>query len=544
MSKSTISNLQSSIFLYGPSGSGKSTVGQLLAESLNADYVDLDIEIETQSGRSITEIFDQEGESGFRQRESDALNKVLTTQNKIIALGGGALTIPQNRELAESKGDVVLLNASSETLLSRLQDDKIERPLLKPSRFNSSSQRKQTIEDKGITKGKLLTLLESRAEHYASFPLQIETDRKTPSEISWEIQILLGQYHLKGMASAKYPSYDVRVQTNGLDELGTIFQARDLKGPVVVVTDENVGKHYLSRLTNSLAKAGFETSGITIPAGEEYKTINSVSQLWDAFGSAKVERGSTIAALGGGVVGDLAGFAAASWLRGTSWVVVPTSLLAMVDSSMGGKTGFDLPYGKNLVGAFHPPRFVLADPSVLGTLPKVERINGLAEVIKHGVIADPGLFDRCKNLKDLENLSDLVSRAMAVKVKFIEADPYEKGIRAALNLGHTIGHGVELASGFRLSHGESVAIGMVAEAQMAEQIGLAEPGLANEISAVLKVVGLPTKIPSNLDHKQIIEAMTRDKKKAGGVVKFALPITIGDVQIGVEIDGWRKMIED
>jgi 3-dehydroquinate synthetase len=166
----------------------------------------------------------------------------------------------------------------------------------------------------------------------------------------------------------------------------------------------------------------------------------------------------------------------------------------------------------------------------------------MAEVVKHGVIADPGLFEICRNLTNLEDLSGLVSRAMAVKVKYIEEDPYEQGIRAALNFGHTVGHGVELASGFKLRHGEAVAIGMVVEARMSERIGLAEAGLADEIAAVLKIVGLPTEIPPDLDRNKIINAMTRDKKKAGGVVKFALPAAIGDVSVGIVIEDWHEMM--
>jgi 3-dehydroquinate synthetase len=233
-------------------------------------------------------------------------------------------------------------------------------------------------------------------------------------------------------------------------------------------------------------------------------------------------------------------------------VGVPTSLLAMVDASMGGKTGFDLPQGKNLVGAFHPPRLVLADPDVLETLPEVEFVNGMAEVVKHGVIADVNLFEACRDLPGFasrndrnasQNLAGLVSQAMAVKVKIIEEDPYEQNIRQALNLGHTVGHGVELASGFQLRHGEAVAIGMVAEARMAEKIGLAEAGLTDEIAAICQAVGLPTEIPSHLDQNEIAAAMTRDKKKAGGVVKFALPAAISDVRVGIEIEDWKSMIE-
>jgi 3-dehydroquinate synthase len=345
-------------------------------------------------------------------------------------------------------------------------------------------------------------------------------------------------FRVKGMESRKHPAYDVRVQQGGIDALGEMLQARGLRGPVVVVTDENVGAAYLPRVLASLTNSRFKAHGVTIPAGEQHKTLETVSQLWAAFSSAKIERGSTIVALGGGVVGDLAGYAASAWVRGVAWVAVPTSLLAMVDASMGGKTGFDLPQGKNLVGAFHPPRLVLADPDVLATLPEVESINGMAEVVKHGVIADPTLFEMCKDLEDLSDLPGLVSRAMAVKVKIIEEDPYEQDVRQALNLGHTVGHGVELASGFRLRHGEAVAIGMVVEARMAEKVGLAKPGLADEIADVLQSTRLPTEIPTDLDRDAITDAMMRDKKKAAGIVKFALPVSIGDVRVGVEIDDW------
>jgi len=513
------------IFLYGPSGSGKSTIGKILAESLNRPFVDLDVEIEAQSGMSIPEIFASEGESGFREREHQALRGMLTPEERIVALGGGALTIARNRELAETWGQVILLKAPPQTLLTRLRADSIERPLLT-----------------GDAEDKLRALLERRGAHYASFPIQIDTDGKSPAEVDWEIQVRLGLYHLRGMESRKHPAYDVRVQPGSIDHLGEMLQARGLHGPVAVVTDENVGVAYLPWVTQTLTNSGFEAHGITIPAGEQYKTLETVADLWEAFSSAKIERSSTIVALGGGVVGDLTGFAAASWLRGVPWVTVPTSLLAMVDASMGGKTGFDLPQGKNLVGAFYPPRLVLADPDMLKTLPKAELINGLAEAIKHGVIADPELFEMCKDLEGLTDLPGLVSRAMAVKVKVIEADPYEKGIRAALNLGHTVGHGVELASGFRLRHGEAVSIGMVTEARIAERIGLTQPGLADEISAVLQAVGLPAEIPAHLDREAITTAMARDKKKAGGVVKFALPVSIGEVRVGVEVDDWKSMI--
>ncbi len=222
-----------------------------------------------------------------------------------------------------------------------------------------------------------------------------------------------------------------------------------------------------------------------------------ISHLWNAFLENGLDRKSTVIALGGGVIGDMAGFAASTYMRGMQWICVPTTLLSMVDASLGGKTGFDLPQGKNLIGSFYPPKLVLADPQVLVTLPERELISGMAEVVKHGIISDPELFDLCACGLDWvrSNLEQVVKRAMAVKIKVIEEDPYEKGFRAALNLGHTVGHAVELVSKFELRHGEAIAIGMVAEAKYAERIGIADTGLGNTIAGVLSGYGLPVTIP-------------------------------------------------
>jgi shikimate kinase / 3-dehydroquinate synthase len=205
-----------------------------------------------------------------------------------------------------------------------------------------------------------------------------------------------------------------------------------------------------------------------LPAGEESKNLELVSYLWKDFLENGLDRNSTVIALGGGVVSDMAGFAASTYMRGIQWIALPTTLLGMVDASLGGKTGIDLPEGKNLVGSFHPPKLVLADPGLLFTLPERELTSGMAEVVKHGIISDPELFGMCKNGMDWvkQNLEEIVKRAMAVKIQIIEEDPYEKGDRAALNLGHTVGHAVELVSDFELRHGEAVAIGMVMEANM------------------------------------------------------------------------------
>jgi 3-dehydroquinate synthase len=272
---------------------------------------------------------------------------------------------------------------------------------------------------------------------------------------------------------------------------------------------------------------------ITVPAGEAYKTLETVQRLWHGFLEHGLDRKSTVIALGGGVVGDLAGFAASTYMRGIHWMVLPTSLLSMVDASLGGKTGFDLPEGKNLIGSFYPPKLVLADPQLLKTLPEAELISGMAEVVKHGIIADPELFALCTCGLDSvrEELEQVVKRAMAVKIRVIEEDPYEKGFRAALNLGHTVGHAVELVSQFNLRHGEAIAIGMVTEAKLAEKLNLASKGLSDRISHVLTTLGLPVEIPANLPREEILRAMRVDKKKNAASIRFALPVEIGKVEL-------------
>ncbi len=497
------------IFLYGPSGTGKSTIGKFLAKNLDMPLIDLDQAIESNAGMSIPQIMEQKGETVFRDLESSALKTRANEKESVIALGGGALLREENRQFAESHGKVILLMAELDTLYERLNESHNKRPLLA-----------------GNLREKLSSLLAKRSEHYKSFPLQIHVDGRSAEENTYQVQIALGRFHLRAMGK-----YDV-----------TVGQVAGLSYPnSIIVTDENVAKFHLDKIKQIL---GYDAKSIVLPAGEEHKNLETVSRLWKSFLEAGLDRKSTVIALGGGVIGDMTGFAASTYMRGIQWIGIPTTLLSMVDASLGGKTGIDLPEGKNLIGSFYPPKLVFADPSLLLTLSERELRSGMAEVVKHGIISDPGLFELCTFGMDWvkQNFEDVVKRAMAVKIKVIEEDPYEKGFRAALNLGHTVGHAVELVSKFDLRHGEAIAIGMVAEAKYAERVGVAGSGLSDAIAGTLSALGLPIEIPDEMPREEIIRAMRVDKKKNAKAIRFALPAKVGKVEL-VDVTDLESVLE-
>ncbi|WP_016952325.1 3-dehydroquinate synthase [Anabaena sp. PCC 7108] len=349
-------------------------------------------------------------------------------------------------------------------------------------------------------------------------------------------------------------SYEITVAPGSLDKLGEQMASLQLGNKVLLVSNPMIFKYYGERAIASLKNAGFEVTSYNLPPGERYKTLNSIQKIYDIALENRLERSSTMVALGGGVVGDMTGFAAATWLRGINVVQVPTSLLAMVDSAIGGKTGVNHPHGKNLIGAFHQPRLVVIDPEVLKTLPAGEFRAGMAEVIKYGVIWNAELFTQLEASKHLDQLryvkSDLINyiitHSCQAKADVVSNDEKESGLRAILNYGHTIGHAVESLTGYRLlKHGEAVGIGMVAAGEIAVKLGLWSQTDTERQNALIKKSGLPTQLPAGLDIEAIIDALQLDKKVKSGKVRFVLPSQIGEVKVTDEVtsDHIRQVLQ-
>lgn len=491
------------VFLYGPPGAGKSEAGRLLARRMRREFVDLDGLIVSRTGRSIASWF-EDGEAAFRVVEATICRELAAASHLVVALGGGALLDAVTRAAVARDHVVICLHARIETLAARLRDG-VVRPLLTGPDSASA----------------LAELVAARAAVYESFPEQIDTSDQTAREVAdlaWSV------VRRRALSIRRFRQRIV-IGYGLAEDLPALVADRSAEGPFVVVTDEHVRVCQASRMP-----AGWPI--IVVPPGEASKSFDQLATLSRELVRAGLERRGTIVAIGGGVVGDLAGFAAATFMRGVRWVSVPTSLVAMVDASVGGKTGIDLPEGKNLVGAFHAASLVVVDPLLLGTLPERERMAGMAEVVKHAVIGDAALFGSLERGRPFGAIADLRA-AIEVKRAIVERDPLERGEREILNLGHTIGHGVEAASDYALLHGEAVAIGLAGETRLAARLGLAAADLASRIAAALKAAGLAVDYEGG-SAARVREAMGADKKRSGGRLRFALPRDIAHVSVGVE----------
>lgn len=452
----------STIFLYGPPASGKSTLGRHLAETLDRSFVDLDEAIAAYDGRTIPEIFATNGEVGFRKIEKRVLQKTI-------------------KEL-EGKDAIVSLGGG--TLLDIENRDLVEKCGIVWCREAPSKEERQKRIDQEKGSRPLGDKAEERRIHYNSFTSRVAEAFYLPNSL-----VVIGT------------------------KLGRISKLAKL-----TIADENAAKLH----SEALAGSCFET----IPSGEEQKNLTTVAKLWNEMNRHAIGRRDTVAAFGGGVTGDMTGFAAATWMRGVKWINIPTTLLSMVDASTGGKTGCDLPEGKNLIGAFHLPALVVIDTERLETLPARELRNGHAEMIKHEIIS--GKITSSHN--GIPTAKE-IAQNLAVKVAIVSEDPLERtGKRLLLNCGHTVGHAVEIATSFAISHGEAVAIGCIEEARLAVRLGMASQDWPKELEKRFAEAGLPTRLPPDLTFESLNPLMKGDKKRSGDIVTFALPIANGDVR--------------
>ena len=523
------------IILTGFMGTGKSTIGRSLADLLGHQFVDSDDLISQRTGRSIAALFEEEGEAAFRAYERSIVREFAGKRHLVIATGGGLMVDPLNAVLLGRDNIVFCLNASPEEILSRVENDGTRRPLLQAPE----------------PRDRVTQLLSQRAEAYGHFN-QVETTGKQPEQIVVEIEesvrqlVKSGEWPQSaiGHIQVRYPGgrYPVLV---GHGLLSRLDQFLDEPGRTVIVTDSNVGPLHAHRLDYL-----DPLKVITVPAGEEHKSLETVRGLYSTLVACGVDRQTTIIALGGGVVGDMAGFAAATFMRGLPFLQCPTTLLAMVDASVGAKTGVDLPEGKNLVGAFKQPRAVVADLDTLATLDPVDFHAGLSEIVKHGLIASPAILDQLEGGRVTQggrvgietvrppgeiDLLALIVEAILIKRDVVEADPFEAGRRKVLNLGHTFAHAIEQVSGYKVRHGQAVAMGLVAATNLSTQLELCRPELQSRIEYLLTGLRLPVSIPAGLPPRKLLKAMGSDKKKAGGRLQFVLIREVGDVFVSGDV---------
>jgi 3-dehydroquinate synthase len=559
----------SNIVITGFSGTGKSLVAQEVAGQLGWDFIDTDAEIVTLAKKPIAEIFNSDGEEKFRELEREVIKRASRQSHKVIATGGGAIVDSQNRAQLARNGFIVCLEAKPETICRRLfsqVDPESEiRPLLKNS--NPLERIKQ--------------LKAQRQPYYDNVDLVVNTDDLSINEVANEVvkawRLLRYARNDKGKArndkgEAFSPSlssspfkgeelkghndadkdiacwvetatqrYPVFVGYGLLHKLGQKLKKVSLSKAAIVISDENVSRLYGGKVEKILRDAGFTVNSFVVLPGEESKSMSTAVDIYNFLIKKRVERDDMLIALGGGMIGDLAGFVAATYLRGIPWIQVPTSLIAMVDASIGGKVAVNHPEGKNLIGAFYQPNFVLADTQALLTLPERELTSGWAEVVKYGLILDREFSEFLESnggrLIKLEQ--DVVSRAImrsaALKAQVVSQDEKERGQRTILNYGHTIAHGLEAATQYHhFLHGEAVAIGMMGAAKLSQRLGILPPNVVKRQQSLLQKFGLPTTF-SNISLNEIARAMELDKKIRAREIRWVLLEDVGRTAIHANV---------
>jgi shikimate kinase/3-dehydroquinate synthase len=514
-----------SIVLVGMMGAGKTSIGRRLAARLGLPFRDADAEIELAAGCSIPELFERFGEAEFRAGERRVIRRLLAGDPLVLATGGGAYMDAETRATIRAEAVCVWLRARLHTLVRRVTG-RAHRPLL-------------TGQDPAEV---LNGLMEQRHPVYAEADIVLDCGDDTPDGTTGQVLDALVAWRPARRLSLALStgSYDVVVGDGLLARAGALLAPVLPQKRCVVVTDDVVGPLHLATLMAGLAEVGIAAQSITVASGETSKNLETFASLVDALLDMRVERRTAVVALGGGVVGDLAGFAAACTLRGLPFVQVPTTLLAQVDSSVGGKTGINTRHGKNLLGAFHQPRMVLADTATLATLPPRELRAGYGEIVKAGLIGDAAFFAWCERhgaavvAGDREAQAEAVLRACAFKAQVVGDDEREEKPsdgRALLNLGHTFGHALEAELGYgAILHGEAVAVGIGLAFRLSANLGLCSHGDADRVIAHLTTIGLPAEIAllnRRVSAGRLVAHMQRDKKMRDGRLNFVLVRGIG-----------------
>jgi shikimate kinase / 3-dehydroquinate synthase len=542
--------MRPNVVLIGFMGTGKTAIGEAAAARLGYSFVDTDAVIEAQAGRSISRIFAEDGEPAFRRLEAQVVTAVAAQGGSVIATGGGVPLSQENMRQLRRNGLVVALHAEPEAILARLGAG-VDRPLLGAD-----------------PEGNVRRLLKERAAVYGAADIVIETS-SLPVEAAVDRVVAFvrereraDQPGSRGSASpasaAGSPaaptglqqirvdlgprSYDIWIGEGLLEHAAAYLGRCGIRGRVALLTHPRIEALYGRALAGHLREAGYEVTPIAVPPSESSKSLRMAGRIYDALIDGRFDRDAAVLALGGGVAGDLGGFVAATFLRGIRWVALPTTVLAMVDASIGGKTGVNF-RAKNLIGAVHQPAAVLADIGTLRSLPMRELRSGMAEAVKTGVIGDPELFEcveargRACLRRDLGLLAWVAGRCATYKAGVVAGDERESGGRMVLNYGHTIGHGIEAAAGYRgLTHGEAIAVGMTYEARLAVRLGLCDLSLLDRQTQALETLGLPVRFgaigrgrPPAPD--RVRAAMAHDKKASAGRLRFVLPEALGRVTV-------------
>lgn len=507
------------IILTGFMGTGKTTVGKLLADHLKYRFIDTDELIESRNHRSISDIFEELGEEAFREMERAIVKELAELDDVVVSTGGRLMLDPENVSALSHNSRVLCLVATPDEILTRVLDDaEHKRPLL-------------TVPN---PKQRIVDLLQERNDKYRRFP-QIITDEKKPTDIAKGLVEFINTSPKSLTIENPQKSYEYVV---GAGLLPFIRQLAGIDGEVVIITDEVVRGLY----GPSCSSIGHI---IEIPSGRQHKSLATVQSVYDELLDKGFDRSGTVIALGGSVVGDVAGYVAATYMRGVDFVQCPTSLIAMVDTSVGGKTSLDLPQGKNMIGVYKQPTKVIADVATLQTLHQVDFASGMAEVIKHGLIAESNLLEQVEQGHWAKNwdrspsyigdLQRLVAQAIQVKINIVQADPFEQGQRSILNLGHTFGYAIEQVSNNAYRHGEAVSMGLVAAANLSARLGYCDISLQRRVEQLLEIVSLPTRIPSQIKPDAILQAMQHDKKKRAGLLRFILLRGIGQPFVSEDV---------